>query len=70
MSHGPPSKVRRNSNSNDDNETELDELPVPPDGGWGWVVAFASFAIHIVSKFYFYKILLILYSQSIIVNTC
>ena len=32
-----------NSQSNGD-------LPIPPDGGWGWFVVFASFMIHVVGK--------------------
>lgn len=44
MTIGPKS-TRRNS-EDDDNQ-----LPVPPDGGWGWAVVFASFAIHVISKF-------------------
>ncbi|KAF0303934.1 Monocarboxylate transporter 5 [Amphibalanus amphitrite] len=32
-------------------EPEDDEwnMPVPPDGGWGWMVVFASFMIHVIA---------------------
>lgn len=45
MTHGPP--VRRKT---EDGEDE-DELPPPPDGGWGWVVVFGSFMVHVISKY-------------------
>lgn len=49
-----PSPKRRSCGAGpvDVEETELDTSlqPPPPDGGWGWVVVFASFMIHIISK--------------------
>lgn len=32
-------------------EDEDSELPPPPDGGWGWMVVFGSFMIHVISKY-------------------
>lgn len=40
--------------------------PIPPDGGWGWMVVFASFMIHVVSKYLVFHILYILASFSYI----
>lgn len=31
-------------------DEEESEAPVPPDGGWGWLVVFGSFMIHVISK--------------------
>ena len=30
---------------------ETKSLPTPPDGGWGWMVVFASFMIHVLGKY-------------------
>jgi len=41
MTHGAPSKKK--------SEDADDDVIPPPDGGWGWMVVFGSFMIHIVA---------------------
>lgn len=36
MTHGGPSQRKQNKNI-DDNHVQY-EIPVPPDGGYGWIV--------------------------------
>lgn len=43
MTHGPPARRKTE-------DGEEDELPPPPDGGWGWVVVFGSFMVHVISE--------------------
>ncbi|KAG4067169.1 hypothetical protein HA402_000160 [Bradysia odoriphaga] len=42
MTHGPPARRKTE-------DGEEDELPPPPDGGWGWVVVFGSFMVHVIT---------------------
>ncbi|XP_013113022.2 monocarboxylate transporter 12 [Stomoxys calcitrans] len=52
-----PAKKKSNGTTNTNNNTtkqfemELEEpqQPIPPDGGWGWMVVFGSFMIHIIT---------------------
>lgn len=38
-------------NRRHDNDEDSGESPAPPDGGWGWMVVFGSFMIHVISKY-------------------
>ncbi|XP_033759355.1 LOW QUALITY PROTEIN: monocarboxylate transporter 7-like [Pecten maximus] len=33
----------------DKEQEDMEEVPVPPDGGWGWMVVLGSFALHIIA---------------------
>ncbi|XP_012158740.1 monocarboxylate transporter 12 [Ceratitis capitata] len=48
MVHAPARKNKNNENGNCDLVEDVLQ-PVPPDGGWGWMVVFGSFMIHIIT---------------------
>ena len=33
----------------EDEELDDEQRVIPPDGGWGWMVVFSSFIIHIIA---------------------
>ena len=38
-----------------DSDTTEAELPVVPDGGWGWMVVLGSFVIHVIADGVYYS---------------
>ena len=48
MARDTPQEERRRRLSGKRQVTE-EVLPTPPDGGWGWMVVFGSFIIHVIA---------------------
>ena len=45
-------EVKRDNNGDVEvMESPSNNHPTAPDGGWGWVVLFASFIIHVICKY-------------------
>ena len=49
MAPDTPREERRRRLSGKRPEPEEVLLPTPPDGGWGWMVVFGSFIIHVIA---------------------
>ncbi|XP_063838509.1 monocarboxylate transporter 12 [Ostrinia nubilalis] len=49
MSHGGVKSAKNGNGTAAQESPRYESPPPPPDGGWGWMVVFASFMIHIVT---------------------
>lgn len=56
MSHGVEKNAKNGNNVHtaDSSRESSEGLAPPPDGGWGWMVVYASFMIHVFSEFNFF----------------
>ena len=55
MTIGSSPKFNVGSDPNVINEEEVEDVPLPPDGGWGWVIVISSFMCNLILDGRFYE---------------